>query len=167
VRKFVQVLLLILLMLLPATSRAQDGVGYSPAQLAQEWKVHEAEQVIELSRQQNVAYTEAALSHHKVAAYWLQFYTSILLTIVAVAFVVASIWFAYLQYRIDREKGPGAASTLKISATGVEVSSSVVGLFVLIAAMVFFYVYVNNVYAIQVITSVQQPSTAAAPPLAK
>jgi hypothetical protein len=46
-----------------------------------------------------------------------------------------------------------AASSLKISATGVEVTSQVIGLLILGFSLAFFYLYVKEVYPMQIAAS--------------
>lgn len=53
----------------------------------------------------------------------------------------------------------GLASTLKLSASGLEVTSQVVGLIVLALSLAFFFLYVKDVYPVREV-QVTQPSNA-------
>lgn len=79
---------------------------------------------------------------------------------VFVIFVLCGLYFSYLQF--TAKKMPTAnnsnlpnppeapiVSQLDISATGVKVSSPVIGLLILVLSLVLFYIYVKEVYPLR------------------
>jgi hypothetical protein len=100
--------------------------------------------------------------------------------IMVVSIVAFGMFLTYVQFRRDHrlvrdvlgpdpmtppDAGPAplhaASSTLKISATGVEISSQVIGLLLLAFSLAFFYLYLKNVYPIQLVDSRQEASQTA------
>lgn len=81
---------------------------------------------------------------------------------VVLALVGAGLYFAAIQFRLAMRasaRPPGAQSTapesgmsletkLEVSATGVSVNSSVMGLIILVLSLAFFYLYLVFVYPI-------------------
>jgi putative effector of murein hydrolase LrgA (UPF0299 family) len=155
-----------LLAALPASALAQAAM--TPAQLDNEWRVHVENQKLALAVAQDNAHTAAALNAHAVAAYWVQLWFSIALTLFVLGMVAVAIWFSYLQFKSDQAARRAAAAqnaepltSIKISSSGLEMSSSVIGLFVLLAAMAFFYLYVDKVYEIHTAAAPPAPAAAA------
>lgn len=151
---------------LPASALAQGAM--TPAQLDNEWRVHVENQKLALAVAQDNAHTTAALNAHAVTAYWVQLCFSVVLTLFVLGMVAVAIWFSYQQFKADQVARRTAAAqdassptSIKISSTGLEMSSSVIGLFVLLAAMAFFYLYVDKVYEIHTAAA---PGTAATAP---
>ncbi len=150
----------------PAPAMAQGGM--TPAQLDNEWRVHVENQKLALAVAQDNAHTAAALNAHAVTAYWTQLCFSVVLTLFVLGMVAVAIWFSYLQFKADRAarrtaeaQNTGPLTSIKISSAGLEMSSSVIGLFVLLVAMAFFYLYVDKVYEIHTAAA---PATAATAP---
>ncbi len=86
------------------------------------------------------------LNKELVAAYGQQMISTAVLTGLAVFLVIVALFLSIMQ-AVERKKGE--PSVLRISANGVEMSSSTIALFVLLAAMAFLYVYLDKVYIIQ------------------
>jgi hypothetical protein len=105
------------------------------------------------------------------------FYSTILLFFIVLMIVAFGLYITYLQFKKDykskvvgkgaspstdggKPKGgtqesdqaaAGASTTMKLSAAGLELSSQIIGLFVLGFSLAFFYLYVKEVYPIQVL----------------
>jgi hypothetical protein len=117
------------------------------------------------------------------------FYSTILLFFIVLLIVAFGLWITYLQFQKDdapQADGAGASSsaqsgqsapgkpeqkkesdssktTMKLSAAGLELSSQIIGLFVLGFSLAFFYLYVKEVYPIQVLNLNQTNPQASAP----
>jgi hypothetical protein len=139
-------------------------------------------------------YAYLAWQHEFAQRSWnWHFYSTILLFCIVLAIVGFGLRITYLQFNRDyglqqihrrtKEKGTAAAadgagqqavapqaSTMKISAAGMELSSQIIGLFVLGFSLAFFYLYVKEVYPVQVLNlseSVSSPAAESKAPPAK
>lgn len=96
------------------------------------------------------AWREAALAqavredNHFTLTLYKQAVVDVILTILVIVIVSIGLWMSYLQIKTDV-----SPTSLKVSKDGLEMSSSVIGLFVLLASMFFFYVYIDKVYEIR------------------
>ena len=91
---------------------------------------------------------------YTMATFWWQYYSSILSFVIVVLLVFSGLYFAYLQFRafdFKHKDSEHQVTVIKISKNGFEISSPVVGLLVLFFAFGFFYLYVSNIYPIDVI----------------
>lgn len=119
------------------------------------------------------------------------FYSTIFLFFIVLLIVAFGLRITYLQFQKDYEpkhgaegSGPptdqrkpadgtqepppsagGANTTMKLSSAGLELSSQIIGLFVLGFSLAFFYLYVKEVYPVQVV-NLNQSSTQTVPPKA-
>jgi len=105
------------------------------------------------------------------------FYSTILLFFIVLLIVGFGLRITYLQFQRDygprpveggSASGPAppppagaATSTMKLSTAGLELSSQIIGLFVLGFSLAFFYLYVKEVYPIQVLNLNQSNPQAA------
>ncbi|MET0336926.1 MAG: hypothetical protein ABW063_04110, partial [Caulobacter sp.] len=53
----------------------------------------------------------------------------------------------------EKPAEPTPSSTIKLSLAGLEVSSSIIGLLVLVVSLGFFYLYLDRVYEIRVLAA--------------
>lgn len=105
---------------------------------------------------------------------WHLFSTKMLMFVV-LSIVAFGLLITYIQFTRDgrsARRGKAAsplpapvASTLKLSAAGVEITSQVIGLLVLGFSLAFFYLYVKVVYPIQEVELQREAKSAAAAPL--
>jgi hypothetical protein len=68
-----------------------------------------------------------------------------------IAIVIVGLLLSYLQFYYDvkkKEAAPGAVSDFEVSATGIKISSSVIGLIILAMSLAFFFLYLKFVYPI-------------------
>ena len=88
---------------------------------------------------------------HRARVFRWQFYSSIAIFAVVVFLVLVGLYFSWLQFK--RDVGvPGseaAETTLDVSAKGIKVQSSVLGVIILVISLAFFYLYLVYVYPIQ------------------
>ena len=66
---------------------------------------------------------------------------------VVVVVVLSGVWLSFLQ--IKKSNGDATSGTMEISASGLKVQSSVIGLLMLGLSMGFFYLYLTNVYKLR------------------
>jgi len=102
-------------------------------------------------------YLIAAYRHRRESFDW-NLKASRVMFVMVILLVVAGMLFATVQFRIAmlRMLGPkadgngktGIETDLEISAKGVKVSSSVLGIIILLISMSFFYLYALYVYPI-------------------
>lgn len=99
---------------------------------------------------------------HRRAVYRWQFVSTIVTFFTVVTVVFTGLYFSYLQFtdggkRWGRKRKTNEAAaldptiqatTFKANLSGVEVSSNVIGLIILVVSIVFFYLYLAYVYPI-------------------
>jgi hypothetical protein len=105
-------------------------------------------------------YRKSGLEHRQRVFAW-QHMSSIAIFVVVLALVSCGIYFAALQFHRDlpargvRHADPvaspstAATSSVEISASGVKVSSPVLGVIILVISLAFFYLYLAVVYPIR------------------
>jgi hypothetical protein len=87
--------------------------------------------------------------HQRNVFRW-QLLSSRILFVIVLVLVAAGIYFAAVQFHNDLKKGKeGAASTIKFGQDGIEVSSSVLGVIILVISLLFFYLYLVFIYPIE------------------
>ncbi|MEO1492644.1 MAG: hypothetical protein AAFV19_10875 [Pseudomonadota bacterium] len=99
------------------------------------------------------AYRERGFAHRGKVFDW-QYYSTVVIFAVVSGLVIAGVWFAWLQFRLDLrapKDGEGAEPmhTAELSAKGIKVSSPVLGVIILALSLGFFYHYLVYVYPIQ------------------
>ena len=125
-------------------SFAQENIDFEG--IAEEAK-QEEKSATELENE----YFEWALEHRKQVFNW-NHRSSVLIFFFVMAIISMGLYFSYMQFR---ESGKGAGnlplpeSTMKIGQGGVEISSSIIGLLILVVSLGFFYLYLENVYPVQ------------------
>jgi hypothetical protein len=67
---------------------------------------------------------------------------------VVIAIVASGIIFSGIQFYASFQQTIGATSSVKLSTSGVEVNSSVLGVIILVISIAFFYLYLTYVYPI-------------------
>ena len=103
---------------------------------------------LKIENAENVVATNKSLGDYKVELYETQRQETIALTCLAFVLVGAAILFSALQIWLDFKRNRSDVSSLEITASGLRLSSSVIGLFVLVAAMLFMKMYIEDVYPI-------------------
>lgn len=81
-------------------------------------------------------------------AFNLQYFFSIFSFVTAIGFLFFGFYLAHQQFLRDAKDQNKSVSTIKISKDGVEISSSVMGLMVLFLSLLFFYLFLKEVYSI-------------------
>ncbi len=109
-------------------SPAQIGVGPAPGE---DYAKARAE------------YDRFALQHAQRTYEW-QYRSGIIIFVLVIASVTLGLWMSFLHFYQGRKGG----GTMKLSKDGVEVSSPVIGLLILVVSLGFFYLYLSQVYPI-------------------
>ncbi|MBI2994123.1 MAG: hypothetical protein HYY48_08115 [Gammaproteobacteria bacterium] len=78
------------------------------------------------------------------------YWSSIFIFLMVVVLITFAMRMAYLEFRA----GANETTTFKISRDGLEISSTVIGLIVLIVSLGFFYLYLSEVYPVKAIDNV-------------
>jgi hypothetical protein len=89
-------------------------------------------------------YEKFAFRHAERTYEW-QYWASILIFFLVITAVGLGLWMSFLHFYEGRKGGGG---TMKVSRDGVEVSSPVIGLLILVVSLAFFYLYLTQVYPI-------------------
>jgi hypothetical protein len=97
------------------------------------------------------SYRASGLQHRRRVFEW-QLTSSKVIFLTVLALVASGMVFAALQFRAGLKRTQpdvrDAASEIDFSATGVKVSSPVLGLLILVISLAFFYLYLVYVYPI-------------------
>lgn len=82
-----------------------------------------------------------------------QFYISGAIFLLVIALVGVGVYFAFVQFQLGKIAGNAAMerTDLELGASGLKISSSVLGLLVLALSMGFFFLYLKYVYPISVL----------------
>ncbi|WP_020560135.1 hypothetical protein [Thiofilum flexile] len=130
---------------------------------------HEVDVIRQLSQHEiEVIKQESDIRKHNFE--W-QLLSSQLIFGVFFVFVLSGLYFSYLQFTAVKTTANSLSSTpeapvvsqLDISATGVKVSSPVIGLLILVLSLVLFYIYVKEVYPIKTVEEVNRATVEKAP----
>lgn len=75
--------------------------------------------------------------------------SSYVIFVIVLTLVTVGVYFAWKQFSISlEEKGSESISTVEIGATGLKVSSPVLGVVILVISLGFFYLYLVHVYPV-------------------
>lgn len=72
-----------------------------------------------------------------------------IILVVVIVIVFSGIYLSYLQVKRDLGANSAQESSIEITRDGVKVSSSVIGLLILVISLAFFYLYLTQVYTIR------------------
>ena len=106
-----------------------------------------------------------SLARHRRAVFDWQLMSSQIIFAVVILLVLIGVYFSWLQFMAvaapedDKEKPgkpvdeaagkkPGLATTLEASLQGIKVTSSVLGVVILVISLAFFYLYLVHVHPI-------------------
>jgi len=80
----------------------------------------------------------------KIEQYEVQLILTKIISALVLLLVVIGLYLSYLEFKKDQND----ESTFKINKSGIEFSSSVIGLIVLFISLLFFYLFVERIYKI-------------------
>jgi hypothetical protein len=89
---------------------------------------------------------------HRSRVFQWQLLSSRLIFALVILIVAVGLYFSWLQFRagMKEKAGPEATSTtLEAPATGIKLSSPVLGVIILALSLAFFYLYLVHVYPIE------------------
>lgn len=86
-------------------------------------------------------------SEHRLVTLWTQYVSSIIILVIVLGIVFFGIMMSYKQFKQSIDK-PAKTTTVKIGQHGIEVSTSIIGIVILLISLVFFYLYLKEVYPI-------------------
>ena len=95
-------------------------------------------------------YKQQGYDHRRKSFDW-QLLSSKIVFFAVLVLIGFGLYFSYMQFRRDADK-EGVATTnteMEASATGIKVSSPVLGVIILVLSMVFFYLYLVYVFPIE------------------
>lgn len=94
-------------------------------------------------------YKTQGFGHRSKVFAW-QYYSSIVIFGMVVMLVAAGFYFSWVQFRRDlMVPGTGGESTeLELSAQGIKIQSSILGVIILVVSLAFLYLYLVYVYPI-------------------
>lgn len=90
-------------------------------------------------------YYEGGLKQRSRVFEWQHFTTRVIFVVVLIL-VAIGVYFAWAQFRSGESADKN--SELEVSLSGIKVSSSVLGVIILVISLVFFYLYLRYVYPI-------------------
>lgn len=93
-------------------------------------------------------YHQTGLQHRLRVFEW-QLFSSKLIFVTVLLLVFSGIVFAGIQFFVGLRSGANEQSHVRISTEGVQVSSPVLGVVILVISLAFFYLYLVYVYPIE------------------
>ncbi|MCP4571812.1 MAG: hypothetical protein GY838_05615 [bacterium] len=76
--------------------------------------------------------------------------TSAVVFVLVIMIILSGLLLSFLQFRKDLNRnGDGKATNIRLGKEGIEISSSVLGLLILLMSLGFFYLYLTEVYPIR------------------
>lgn len=103
-------------------------------------------------------YRKWSLNHTK-KIFGFQYISSIIIFFIVLVIVFSGLYFSFIQFKNSLSiKKEIPSSSMKISMSGIEISSSIVGLFTLLISLIFFYLYLEKVYPVSLINFDQELS---------
>jgi preprotein translocase subunit SecY len=97
---------------------------------------------------QKSSYDKFSLEHRRLALEY-QYASSIVIFSIVVIIVLCGLIFSWLEFK----KGQNTTTTLKFSQDGVEISSQIIGLIILVISLGFAYLYIDKAYPINEIST--------------
>ncbi|MCB1808489.1 MAG: hypothetical protein KDK04_09885 [Candidatus Competibacteraceae bacterium] len=152
-------LLIFLLSLLPMAYAQDNDQPDDPAALQQLQNEYDQEllksHIAQLKRHREYGelynkQVDFITSHRQTTFEW-QYYQGIVVFVLVITLVLCGLYLSYRQFEHDLKTGAEAkTTTAKISKAGFEISSSVIGLIILVVSLGFFYLYIERVYVIEI-----------------
>lgn len=124
-----------------------------PEPVPEQYLDEAGKEALQQSLQSYYEYRTQGFEHRQRVFEW-QLLSSRVIFFVVIFLVITGVYFSWLQFKVDlqREKDGGqksSPSTVKASSGGLEVSSPVLGVIILVISLLFFYLYLAHVYPIE------------------
>lgn len=124
-------------------------------------EVNEDEEIKQLIRSEEemiFEYNQWTLNHAKRVFMW-NHISSVVIFFTVLIVIFAGLYFSYLQFQnsiLPNKDKDTSASTVKLGTGGLEVSSSIIGLLILVISLAFLYLYLDNVYPVTVVSPLNE-----------
>ena len=105
---------------------------------------------IQLEYLQNVSDHQLTVMRDLEAKLSQQKWQTTAIAVMVLIMVGVGLYLSYLQFRQDIKKDSRPSFTLRIGSGSFELSSSVIGLIILVLSFWFFQAYIDKVYSVQV-----------------
>lgn len=92
-------------------------------------------------------YHVEGFSHRQRVFQW-QYYSSIVIFIIVITIVFVGLYFSWMQFHATENPNEMPETNMEVSASGLKVSSPVLGVIILVLSFAFFYLYLVYVYPI-------------------
>lgn len=142
----------------PVYSQA-DGADYMNPYLDERYEKTEEE--INNFNKMVVEHNDWAFKHRK-KLHEAQYIKSIIIFALVIVVVFTGLYFSFIQFKnsVSKDIKPSdleSETKLKISVNSVEITSSIIGLLILIISLAFLYLYLKEVYPIKILPSNIEP----------
>ena len=105
----------------------------------------EAQQAFQDAKVAQFEYFEGSFEHRAQVFRW-QLISTVIIFSVVNGIVLSGLYFSWMQFKA---RGPdGAEASVELGTSGVKVTSSVLGVLILVISLGFFYLYLVHVYPI-------------------
>jgi hypothetical protein len=130
---------------------AEQTNRFAPTILPIEVLAPETAQSMQQALKAYYDYRTVGYEHRRSVFRW-QLLPSKIIFVIVVLLVSAGIYFSWLQFikglRTDKDRS-STETTFEASASGIKVSSPVLGVIILVISLAFFYLYLVYVYPIE------------------
>lgn len=107
---------------------------------------------------------EKVATQHRMSTLWAQYIAGWIMLGLGLCIIVAGLIMSWLQMAKGWNDQSTLESAFEVSAHGVKLKSPVIGLFIFIASIYFFQLYISEVYRITDVIDRKKNETAAAKP---
>jgi hypothetical protein len=105
-------------------------------------------------------YVVWSLEYRRASFNW-QYWSTIVIFVCIMTIIGSGLYFSYMQFRSARHAQ--TQTSIKLGRDGLEISSPVIGLLILVISMGFFYLYLANVYPITEVVGPTSSQTVSSP----
>ncbi len=135
------------------TLENSESRGFAPAIVPQELLDEKGTAALRSSLTAYYNYRTEGFDHRRRVFAW-QLLSSKVIFVLVVFLVSVGVYFSWLQFHIGLRGGSGTGeaspdTTFEATATGIKVSSPVLGVIILVISLAFFYLYLVYVYKIE------------------
>lgn len=144
----------------PSTPDSSELKGVQTKHLIKEGELYLDQLQLTVDRQKASLDQAKMEGEIRVSIFGRQLWYHPLILFSVISIVLAGVYLSYLQVKRDLTTGSSQESSLELTRDGLKVRSPVIGLFILIVSLGFFYLYLKEVYHITEATgSVRAPET--------
>ena len=131
----------------------KESRDFAPALVPQELLDEKGSAALRRSLTAYYNYRTEGFDHRRRVFAW-QLISSKIIFALVVSLVSVGVYFSWLQFHVGLRSGSGTGeappeTTFEATATGLKVSSPVLGVIILVISLAFFYLYLVHVYKIE------------------